>query len=109
MIRPITTPAMITTAITGAIPRKADNPAVPVTPSEQIGMELMPQATWSALGTDRNTFKVNEWCLELGGHTRKGISKGTRKEPEDTIMVGKDKLASSNAELVQLVVEAAGE
>ena len=30
------TPAIITVAITGAIPRKADNPAVPVTPSEQI-------------------------------------------------------------------------
>ena len=29
-------PAIITVAITGAIPRKADTPAVPVTPSEQI-------------------------------------------------------------------------
>src|SRR5262249_53408194 len=29
-------PAIITVAITGAIPRKADPPAVPVTPSEQI-------------------------------------------------------------------------
>ena len=32
----MTTPAIITVAITGAVPRKADNPAVPVTPSEQI-------------------------------------------------------------------------
>jgi len=32
----MTTPAIITVAITGAIPRKADTPAVPVTPSEQI-------------------------------------------------------------------------
>src|ERR1700691_2159430 len=31
-----TTPAIITVAITGAIPRKVDTPAVPVTPSEQI-------------------------------------------------------------------------
>jgi uncharacterized protein (DUF849 family) len=30
------TPIIITTAITGAIPRKKDNPAVPVTPNEQI-------------------------------------------------------------------------
>lgn len=30
------TPIIITTAITGAIPRKKDNPAVPVTPEEQI-------------------------------------------------------------------------
>jgi 3-keto-5-aminohexanoate cleavage enzyme len=29
-------PAIITVAITGAVPRKADTPAVPVTPSEQI-------------------------------------------------------------------------
>jgi 3-oxoadipate:acetyl-CoA acetyltransferase len=32
----MTTPAVITVAITGAIPRKSDTPAVPVTPSEQI-------------------------------------------------------------------------
>ena len=32
----MTSPAIITVAITGAVPRKADNPAVPVTPSEQI-------------------------------------------------------------------------
>lgn len=30
------TPIIITTAITGAIPRKRDNPALPVTPDEQI-------------------------------------------------------------------------
>lgn len=30
------TPVIVTVAITGAIPRKADNPAVPVTPPEQI-------------------------------------------------------------------------
>jgi 3-keto-5-aminohexanoate cleavage enzyme len=29
-------PVIITVAITGALPRKADNPAVPVTPAEQI-------------------------------------------------------------------------
>jgi 3-keto-5-aminohexanoate cleavage enzyme len=29
-------PAVITVAITGALPKKTDNPAVPVTPSEQI-------------------------------------------------------------------------
>jgi uncharacterized protein (DUF849 family) len=32
----MTTPAIITVAITGSIPRKADNPGLPVTPSEQI-------------------------------------------------------------------------
>ena len=29
-------PCIVTCAITGAIPTKADNPAVPVTPTEQI-------------------------------------------------------------------------
>ena len=32
----MSTPAIITVAITGAVPTKADNPAVPLTPSEQI-------------------------------------------------------------------------
>src|SRR5689334_13191129 len=32
----MSTPVIITVAITGAVPRKADNPAVPITPSEQI-------------------------------------------------------------------------
>ena len=34
--RLMTRPAIIAVAITGSVPRKADNPAVPVTPSEQI-------------------------------------------------------------------------
>jgi uncharacterized protein (DUF849 family) len=32
----VTLPVIITVAITGAVPRKKDNPAVPITPSEQI-------------------------------------------------------------------------
>lgn len=32
----MTTPAIITVAITGAVPTKEDNPAVPVTPEEQV-------------------------------------------------------------------------
>ena len=32
----MTRPAIISVAITGSVPRKADNPAVPVTPSEQV-------------------------------------------------------------------------
>ena len=30
------TPVVITVAITGSVPRKKDNPAVPITPTEQI-------------------------------------------------------------------------
>ena len=63
--------------------------------------ELMPEATWSALGTGRFQFEVNKWCLELGGHTRTGF--------EDNLKIGRDRLASSNAELVRLVVDAAPE
>jgi 3-keto-5-aminohexanoate cleavage enzyme len=33
---PATSPVIITVAITGSVPRKKDNPAVPVTPDEQI-------------------------------------------------------------------------
>ena len=32
----MSTPAVITVAITGAVPRKQDTPAVPVTPTEQV-------------------------------------------------------------------------
>ena len=32
----MTQPVIITVAITGAVPKKKDNPAVPVTPAEQI-------------------------------------------------------------------------
>lgn len=62
---------------------------------------LMPEATWSAMGTGRHQFEVNKWCLELGGHTRTGF--------EDNIMAEKGRLASSNAELVKLITTVAGE
>lgn len=61
--------------------------------------ELAPNATWSAMGTGRNQFEVNKWCLEMGGHTRTGF--------EDNVMAGKGRLASSNAELVKMVVDIA--
>ena len=32
----MTTPCIITVAITGSVPRKEDNPAVPITVAEQI-------------------------------------------------------------------------
>ena len=62
--------------------------------------EILPDATWSALGMARNQLVVNKWCLEMGGHTRTGM--------EDNVRIGKDRLAASNAELVALVVEVAG-
>lgn len=56
---------------------------------------MMPEATWSAMGVARNQLVVNQWCLELGGHTRTGF--------EDNIRFDKDRLAHSNAELVSRV------
>lgn len=64
-------------------------------------VELAPDATWSAMGTGRNQFTVNQWCLELGGHTRTGF--------EDNVRIGKDRLAKNNAELVSLVTAIAAD
>lgn len=54
-----------------------------------------PDATWTAAGLGRHQLEVNRWCLELGGHCRTGL--------EDNIRFDKDRLASSNAELVARV------
>lgn len=59
--------------------------------------ELMPDATWSAAGIGRSQLEINHWCLELDGHVRTGI--------EDNIKFDKNRLAKSNAELVQRVAE----
>lgn len=62
---------------------------------------VLPGATWGAAGIGRHQFEVNKWCLELGGHCRTGL--------EDNIKYDRTRLARSNAELVQKVVEVAGE
>ncbi|MFZ5555666.1 MAG: 3-keto-5-aminohexanoate cleavage protein [Pseudomonadota bacterium] len=62
--------------------------------------DVMPGATWTAAGIGRHQFEVNEWCLELGGHCRTGL--------EDNIKYDRDRLAKSNAELVQKVVDVCG-
>jgi len=61
--------------------------------------EIMPDATWTAAGIGRHQLEVNEWCLELGGHTRTGL--------EDNLRYDKTRLANSNAELVARVAEMA--
>lgn len=60
---------------------------------------LAPDATWVAAGTGRFQWEVNQWCLEAGGHCRTGL--------EDNIKFDADRLAVSNAELVQKVADAA--
>ena len=63
--------------------------------------DVLPDATWTAAGIARHQYTVNEWCLELGGHCRTGL--------EDNIKYDRDRLATSNAELVTKIVEVAGD
>jgi 3-keto-5-aminohexanoate cleavage enzyme len=66
---------------------------------EQLGRRL-PGATWTAAGIGRHQLTVNEWALELGGHCRTGL--------EDNLKFDRERLAASNAELVQRVADLAG-
>ena len=59
--------------------------------------EVLPGATWVAAGTARHQFEVNQWCLEAGGHCRTGL--------EDNLRFNPTRLATSNAELVKIIVD----
>lgn len=59
---------------------------------------VLPGATWVAAGIGRHQWEVNKWCLESGGHCRTGL--------EDNLRITPDRLAASNAELVQKIVDA---
>jgi uncharacterized protein (DUF849 family) len=58
---------------------------------------VLPKATWVAAGVGRTSGKVNQWCLEAGGHCRTGLEDNLRIEP--------DRLAASNAELVKKIAD----
>jgi len=60
---------------------------------------VLPGATWTAAGIGRHQLTVNEWSLQLGGHCRTGL--------EDNVRFDKERLATSNAELVKRVAELA--
>lgn len=60
--------------------------------------ETLPTATWTAVGVGKHQQEVIEWSLELGGHIRTGL--------EDNLKIDKDRLAKSNAELVELAAAA---
>jgi 3-keto-5-aminohexanoate cleavage enzyme len=62
-------------------------------------MRMLPGATWTAAGIGRHQLTVNEWSLELGGHCRTGL--------EDNLRFDKERLATSNAELVVRVADLA--
>ena len=58
---------------------------------------LLPGSTWCAAGIGAGQRVVNEWCIETGGHTRTGL--------EDNIRLDRERLAPSNAVLVQVATE----
>ena len=54
----------------------------------------LPDMTWTAAGIGRHQSEVADWALAMGGHIRTGL--------EDNVRISKDRLARSNAELVEL-------
>ncbi len=62
---------------------------------------LAPDATWTGAGIGRDQITLHRWSLELGGHCRTGL--------EDNVRINKDRLAPSNAALVQRVVDLCAE
>jgi 3-keto-5-aminohexanoate cleavage enzyme len=63
----------------------------------QTLQRLAPGSTWTGAGIGRHQIELARWSLELGGHCRTGM--------EDNVRMSKDRLATSNAELVRQVVE----
>ena len=60
---------------------------------------VLPKATWTAAGIGRHQAEVMEWALKRGADAvRTGL--------EDNIRVAKDRLAKSNAELVEIARQA---
>jgi 3-keto-5-aminohexanoate cleavage enzyme len=60
---------------------------------------LLPNATWTAAGIGRHQMEVISWVLERNGD-------GVRTGLEDNVRITRDRLACSNAELVQMAREA---
>ncbi|WP_102109320.1 3-keto-5-aminohexanoate cleavage protein [Oceaniglobus roseus] len=58
---------------------------------------LAPDANWCAAGIGRFQLTVNEWAIAAGGHTRTGL--------EDNVRLDRDRLAPSNAALVNRAAE----
>ncbi len=54
---------------------------------------LAPEAQWCAAGIGPNQIVLNEWAIAAGGHTRAGL--------EDNVRLDRDRLAPSNAALIQ--------
>lgn len=54
-------------------------------------------APWCAAGIGAHQIELNEWAIAAGGHTRTGL--------EDNVRLDRDRLAPSNAALVQRTVK----
>ena len=59
-------PVIITVAITGALPRKKDSPAVPVTPAEQIDGDLDAVFGW----LHDHIWAVVPFSIQVMAHNR---------------------------------------
>lgn len=57
---------------------------------------LAPDATWTGAGIGKDQITLVRWSLELGGHCRTGL--------EDNVRLDRERLAPSNAALVEQVV-----
>ncbi len=58
---------------------------------------LSPKSEWCAAGIGAGQLILNEWCVAGGGHARTGL--------EDNVRLDRERLAPSNAALVERVVE----
>lgn len=58
-------------------------------------------APWCAAGIGRHQAELNEWAIRAGGHIRTGL--------EDNVRLDRDRLAPSNAALVQRAADLCGE
>lgn len=58
---------------------------------------IAPEAAWCAAGIGAHQITVNEWAIAAGGHTRAGL--------EDNVRLDRDRLAPSNAALIQRAAE----
>ena len=58
---------------------------------------LAPEAEWCAAGIGRYQLTLNDWAIAAGGHARTGL--------EDNVRLDKERLAPSNAALVERAVE----
>ncbi|SDJ17790.1 3-keto-5-aminohexanoate cleavage protein [Aliiruegeria lutimaris] len=56
-----------------------------------------PEGQWCAAGIGAAQLTVNEWAIAAGGHTRAGL--------EDNVRLDRDRLAPSNAALIQRAAE----